>query len=90
MCAGSEVAVEREVLVLTGGVTGDGCERATDLLAVDRYREGGIAVGIAGAITIGVGIVADLDDQAVGAGAEGDRRHGLGRFNNDAAADTHL
>ena len=73
MCAGSEVAVEREVLVLTGGVTGGGCECATDLLAVDRYRERGIALGIAGAITIGIGIVTDLEDQAVGAGAESDR-----------------
>ena len=73
MCAGPEVAVERDGLLLTGGVTGGRCECATDLLAVDGYRERGIALGIADAIAVGIGILTDLEHQTVGAGAEGDR-----------------
>ena len=76
MCAGPEVAVERDGLLLMRGVTGGRCECATDLLAVDGYRERGIALGIAGAVTVGVGILADLEHQAVGAGAEFDRGGG--------------
>jgi hypothetical protein len=66
MCAGPEVAVERDGLLLAGGVTGRGCECAPDLLAVDGYRERGIAIGIAGAISVGVGSLTDLEDQTVG------------------------
>ena len=69
MRTGPEVTVELDVLVLTGGVTGGGCECATDLLAVDRHRECGIALGIAGAIAVGISIVTDLEEQAVGTGA---------------------
>ena len=64
-CRAPEVAVERDGLFLTGGVTGSRCECAADLLAVEGYRESGIDIGI--------DILTDLEDQTVGAGAESDR-----------------
>ena len=75
MCAGSEVAIERDGLLLSGGVAGGRCECATDLFAVDGDRERGIALGIAGAVTVGIGILTDLEQQAVRTSADVDRRH---------------
>ena len=82
MCAGPEGAVKRDGLLLSGGVTAGRGECATDLLAVDEYRERGIALGIADAIAVGIGILTDLEHQTVGAGAEGDRCRGWGWIND--------